>query len=167
MRRYGLCRTTIYRWLRAARDGGPDALAARIHPGRAPRLGKAAAVRVRGWVVGSTPADHGLCGTLWTRRLVADLVRERLGIGIGPVAAGRLLRRIGLDPGLPGRAGTSCADGLIFVLDGRGRFLCERLGPSSHGWTRAAARLRQRAGAHAVSWHVAAATAAPPTPRKV
>src|SRR5436853_248978 len=33
MRSYGLCRTTIYRWLRAAAAGGGAALAVRKHPG--------------------------------------------------------------------------------------------------------------------------------------
>jgi len=35
---YGLCRTTIYKWLKAARRGGEAALTARKHPGREPAL---------------------------------------------------------------------------------------------------------------------------------
>ena len=34
IRSYGLCRTTIYKWLRAAKRGGEKALKARKHPGR-------------------------------------------------------------------------------------------------------------------------------------
>jgi transposase len=38
---YGLCRTTIYKWLRATKRGGMKPLKARQHPGRAPALGVA------------------------------------------------------------------------------------------------------------------------------
>ena len=36
MRSYGLCRTTIYKWLRAVKRSGEKALQARNHPGRKP-----------------------------------------------------------------------------------------------------------------------------------
>ncbi|MGH9720556.1 MAG: helix-turn-helix domain-containing protein [Bryobacteraceae bacterium] len=44
---YGLCRTTIYKWLTAARRGGVRALVARKHPGRKPALTPRQKLQVR------------------------------------------------------------------------------------------------------------------------
>ena len=49
---YGLCRTSIYRWLRAAKKGGPNALKARKHPGRPCTLTAREKIRVRQWICG-------------------------------------------------------------------------------------------------------------------
>jgi transposase len=49
---YGLCRTTIYKWLTAERRGGEAALAARKHPGRRPTLAPRQKLQVRGWLNG-------------------------------------------------------------------------------------------------------------------
>ena len=38
IRSYGLCRTTIYKWLRTAKRGGEKALKARRSPGPKPKL---------------------------------------------------------------------------------------------------------------------------------
>ena len=131
MSRFGLCRTTIYRWLRAARAGGQEALASRPHLGRPPAVDDAGRARVRAWIIDHMPSDHGLQGALWTRRATAQLVRERLGVPISPVAAGRLLVRIGLRP----RPGATRPQGseqrLLFAVDGRGSFLCVALTDST------------------------------------
>jgi transposase len=146
---YGLCRTTIYRWLRAARAGGLDALAARRHPGTKPRVGFTEALDLRGALLGRTPGDHGLPGSLWTRRTVAALVRHRTGRRIGSLAAGRLLRRIGLDrrspPAFAGAEGRPC---VLLATDGRGAFLCTRVAdPSRDALVRRVAdSLARRAG---------------------
>jgi transposase len=124
MARFGFCRTTIYRWMNAVAKGGEAALDRRPHPGRAPRVGTVDAEAVRGAIVGHAPGDLGLGGRMWTRAAVAELVRRRMKIWIGPMGAGRLLRRVGLNPVAvrseadPGRA-------LLFAVDGRRSFLCE------------------------------------------
>jgi transposase len=38
MQGYGLCRTSIYRWLRDAKAGGEAALKSHRHPGPTPKL---------------------------------------------------------------------------------------------------------------------------------
>src|SRR3970040_2662743 len=57
---YGLCRTTIYRWLRAAKRGGEKALQARKHPGRKPFLSPKQKLQVRRWINGKDPRQYGL-----------------------------------------------------------------------------------------------------------
>jgi transposase len=128
---YGLCRTTIYRWIRASRNGGTPALARRKHPGRVPLVSENDLLRVREWIIGHAPRDYGLPGRLWTRRGVAALLHHRLGISMTPMNAGRLLRRMRLDA----RSSIFVAharemDGpasLLFALNPRGAFLCRRL----------------------------------------
>ena len=60
---YGLCRTSIYRWLRAQRRGGEKALQARKHPGRNDAFAKQnAGAR---WISVQCPRQYGLdlaCG---------------------------------------------------------------------------------------------------------
>jgi len=62
MRSYGLCRTTIYKWLRAARRGGEEALQARRYPGRKPFLSPRHKLRVRQWMNGKDPRQYGFGG---------------------------------------------------------------------------------------------------------
>jgi transposase len=146
MSRFGLCRTTVYKWLRTVEDGGLGALAPRRHPGRAPRLPPASAAQVQRWVLGRTPSDHGIPGPLWTRPRIAALVRARCGVDLRPAAVGRLLRRIGLDP-RPARSGTAIhrgAAGVLFCHDGRGAFLCHAVRRESDVLHRAIEWLRER-----------------------
>ena len=47
---FGLCRTTIYKWLEADRGGGEEALKARKHPGPEPKLSPTQKLKVRKWI---------------------------------------------------------------------------------------------------------------------
>jgi transposase len=101
IRSYGLCRTTIYKWLRSARRGGEKALRARKHPGRKPFLSPKQKLQVRGWINGKDPRQYGFDFGLWTRRIVAALVEERFGVRLGVTAVGRLLAELDITPQKP------------------------------------------------------------------
>jgi len=101
MRSYGLCRTTIYKWLRAAKRGGEEALQARRHPGRKPFLSPRQKLRVRQWINGKDPRQYGFDFGLWTRRIVAALIQEKLGVRLGVTAVGRLLAELDITPQKP------------------------------------------------------------------
>jgi transposase len=90
---FGLCRTTIYKWLEADRGGGEEALKARKHPGPEPKLSPTQKLKVRKWINGKDPRQYGFDFGLWTRQIVADLVEEKFGIQIGVTAVGRLTFR--------------------------------------------------------------------------
>lgn len=98
---YGLCRTTIYRWLRAARSGGEAALKARQHPGPPLKLSAAQMRTVRKWICGNDPRQYGFDFGLWTRKVVADLIRRKFRIRLGVTAVGRLLARLQITPQKP------------------------------------------------------------------
>jgi transposase len=98
---YGLCRTTIYKWLTAERRGGTAALAARKHPGRRPALAPRQKLQVRGWINGKDPRQYGFDFGLWTRRIVAALIAEKFEVRLGVTAVGRLLAELDITPQKP------------------------------------------------------------------
>jgi transposase len=101
MKSYGLCRTTIYKWLRVARRGGEGALKARKHPGRKPTLTLGQKLSVRGWINGKDPRQYGFDFGLWTRQIVAALIEQKFGVSLGVTAVGRLLAELDITPQKP------------------------------------------------------------------
>ena len=98
---YGLCRTSIYRWLRAAKDGGAQVLASTKSKGPARRLTPKQEAQVRSWICGKDPRQHGFDFGLWTREIVQDLVARRFKRAVSVSFVGRLLRRLGVTPQKP------------------------------------------------------------------
>lgn len=101
MKSYGLCRTTIYRWLRTERKGGKSALKARKGAGRKAKLSEKQKIKVRQWINGKDPRQYGFDFGLWTRKIIAELIQERMGISLGVTAVGRLLAEAGITPQKP------------------------------------------------------------------
>ena len=98
---YGLCRTTIYKWLTAERRGGAAALTARKHPGRKPALAPRQKLQVRRWINGKDPRQYGFDFGLWTRQIVAALIAQKFGVRLGVTAVGRLLAELDITPQKP------------------------------------------------------------------
>jgi len=101
MKSYGLCRTTVYRWLRAVKRGGEKALGASKHPGPAGKLTPAQKLKVRHWISGKDPRQYGFDFGLWTRQIVAMLIARRFDIRLGVTAVGRLLAELDITPQKP------------------------------------------------------------------
>jgi transposase len=101
IRSYGMCRTTIYRWLRAAQTEGSAALASRRSPGAPFKLSPQQEVQVRAWIDGKDPRQHGYESGLWTRRIVADMIQTQFGVKVDITTVGRLLRRLRITPQKP------------------------------------------------------------------
>ena len=97
----GLCRTSIYPWLREFKDKGWDALVESIAAGREPKLQEPQRQQVRRWILGKDPRQHGFDFGLWTRRIVQTLIREKMGIELGLTAVGRLLASLEITPQKP------------------------------------------------------------------
>jgi transposase len=98
---YGLCRTTIYKWLRAAAGGGESALVSRKAGGPPCKLSPARKQQVRTWICGRDPRQYGFDFGLWTRRIVAHLILQRMRISLGVTAVGRLLAELQITPQKP------------------------------------------------------------------
>jgi transposase len=100
---YGFCRTSIYRWLRAAkRPGvGVKALRSTRGSGRPRTLTSRQEQQVYRWINGKDPRQYGLDFGLWSRSVVAHLIERKFGITLGITAVGALLAKVGLTPQKP------------------------------------------------------------------
>jgi transposase len=101
MKSYGLCRTTIYPWLRAHKKGGEEALKSRPSTGRPPKLSARQESQVRRWICGKDPRQYGFDFGLWTRQIVSKLVEEKFNCKLGVTAVGRLLAKLDITPQKP------------------------------------------------------------------
>ena len=101
MRSLGLCRTSIYPWLRRHARKGEAALRARKSNGPQRKLTEPQRRKVRGWIVGKDPRQYGFEFGLWTRQIVAVLIAEKFGITLGLTAVGRLLASLEITPQKP------------------------------------------------------------------
>ena len=101
MKSYGLCRTSIYRWLRAAQTGGEKSLQSRRHPGPTSKLTSKQKQQVRRWICGKDPRQYAFDFGLWTRRIVADLIERQFKKKLGVTTVGRLLAELQITPQKP------------------------------------------------------------------
>lgn len=101
MKALGLCRTSIYPWLRAYEREGLEALVEKIAQGPEPKLSEKQRQQVKRWILGKDPRQYGLDFGLWTRRIVQLLVQEKFGIELGLTAVGRLLASLNITPQKP------------------------------------------------------------------
>jgi transposase len=101
VRAYGLCRTTIYKWLRAVKRGGPAALASRRGTGRPDKLTERQKQQVRRWICGRDPRQFGFDFGLWTRKIVAALIWRKMRVSLSVTSVGRLLAELQITPQKP------------------------------------------------------------------
>jgi len=93
---YGLCRTSIYRWMREERCGGEGALRSRRGGGPRPVLGPGQRLEVACWIAGRHPQHDGLGPRSWTRRSLARELASRFNIALSVTSVGRLLAELGI-----------------------------------------------------------------------
>ena len=97
----GLGRSTFFKWKALYRSGGRDALAVEVRRVGNPKLTEAQLRQVWSWIVGKDPRQFQFDFALWTRKIVAELIRDRFGVEMTPQGVGKLLRRLGFSPQRP------------------------------------------------------------------
>ena len=97
----GLCRTSIYPWLRTYRDQGLEALVEKISQGPEPKLNEKQRQQVRRWILGKDPRQHGFDFGLWTRCIVQTLIHEKMGVQLCLTSVGKLLASLEITPQKP------------------------------------------------------------------
>jgi len=100
-RSFGLGNKTIFTWLKVAREKGLDELAPKARTGRNRMLSPLEEQEVKHWIVGGEPRQYGFEFGLWTRQIVAELIKEKFIIDMSLSGVGKLLRRLGLTPQKP------------------------------------------------------------------
>jgi transposase len=101
MKSMGLCRTSVYRWLRGYENAGTEALVEKIASGREPKLTEKQRQQVKRWIIGKDPRQYGFDYGLWTRRIVQSLIGKKFGLELGLTAVGRLLAGLDITPQKP------------------------------------------------------------------
>ncbi len=98
---FGIYRTSIYKWLRARRKRGREALRSTTAKGPAPKLTEGQKRRVRRWIVGKDPRQYGFDFGLWTRSIVATMIQDRFKVSLTLPSIGRLLTSLDITPQKP------------------------------------------------------------------
>jgi transposase len=97
----GVHRCTVAKWMRAYRERGDRALAARKASGRPPTLTRRHQARLRRLVLKHDPRQLDFPFALWTLPLVGELIEREFGVVLHKTTVARILRRLGLSPQRP------------------------------------------------------------------
>src|SRR6202171_899894 len=92
----GVDRSTVYGWLARYRRGGWDGLKAEPLSGRPPKVDGKKLRWVYGMVTKKNPLQLKFAFALWTREMVAKLIKDKFRIVLSAVSVGRLLAQLGI-----------------------------------------------------------------------
>lgn len=98
---FGIYRTSIYKWLRAHKKRGREALKGTTAQGPTPKLNEGQKKQVKRWIVGKDPRQYGFDYGLWTRSIIAEMIRERFKVSLTLPSVGRLLTSLEITPQKP------------------------------------------------------------------
>lgn len=97
----GVGRSTVLEWWRNYRREGPAGISTKETPGRPFSLSARQMEELRALVTGTEPSHFGFAAALWTREIIADVIRQRFGISLSAPTVGRILARLGMSPQRP------------------------------------------------------------------
>ena len=101
MRSLKLCRTTIYKWLKEYKTHGKKGLLSSKASGPKTKLNIIQQKKVKGWINKKDPRAYGFESSLWTRKIISELIVQKEKIQIKLSAVSRLLTSLSITPQKP------------------------------------------------------------------
>ncbi len=98
---FGIYRTSIYKWLRAHKKRGREALKSTTAKGPTPKLTQVQKNQVRRWIIGKDPRQYGFDFGLWTRSIVAQMIQDKFEVSLTLPSIGHLLTSLEITPQKP------------------------------------------------------------------
>ena len=108
----GTSRASVTRWRQAYREGGPEAVAAKPHPGKPLRLTVAQRRRLAKLLLQGA-RKHGYSTDLWTLARVAEVIAVNFGVEYHPGHVWHVLRGMGWSSQKPERRARERDEGTI------------------------------------------------------
>lgn len=96
----GVSRGAVRQWMKAAEEGGGDALRSRPRPGRPGRLSSENRNRLPA-LLARGAETYGFRGEVWTGRRVAQLIQDEFGVTDSQSPTARVLKAVGWTPRKP------------------------------------------------------------------
>ena len=101
LKSFGYNRTTYYKWKKAYDKKGEAGIKRKTGSGSEPLIKPKMYGRIITWLDGKDPREYEYATALWTRKIIADLIKRKLKIGLSISAVGSLLKRINITPQKP------------------------------------------------------------------
>lgn len=95
--------TTVWKWFRAFRTGGEEALASTKATGPKPKLTEKQLAKLKATIIGKNPLQLSFGTALWSLPIVAAFVEREFDVVLHESTISRLLKRMGLTPQKPQR----------------------------------------------------------------
>jgi transposase len=98
---FGFARSTVFGWWQGYRESGEAALRTKPTSGPASKLSEKQLRRLSKLLVGSDPRQLHFEFALWTRAMVAELIRREFGVRLSLATVGRVLHKLDMSPQRP------------------------------------------------------------------
>ncbi len=101
--KYSTHRSCVYDWIDRYERGGLEVLKTRPINGRPSKLSLQQREELTLIISSKLPTDFGFYKAMWTRDIVASVIKSEFGVSMHPAAVGKMLKRLGLSPQRPVR----------------------------------------------------------------